>query len=54
MDRIGRIAGSHLMYADSVLFVHLVKLVNQADALVSQDKGTALQGPFPCDGVLLH
>ena len=37
MDRI-----SHLMYADSVLFIHLVKFINQADTLVSQDKGSAL------------
>lgn len=44
----------HLVNADSVLVIHLVKLIDQADPLVGQDQGATLQSPFPCDGVLLY
>jgi hypothetical protein len=34
--------------------VHLVELVDDADALVGQDKRSRLQGPLACDRTLLH
>ena len=42
------------MDRDAVLVVHLVELVDQADAPVRQHQGPALQRPLPGDGVLLH
>ncbi len=44
---------AYLMNADSVLIIHLVKLINEADTLVCQHQRPTLQGPFSCDGVLL-
>lgn len=47
------VASVYLMDTDSVLVVHLVKLINQADTLVCQDQSTTLQCPLTGDRVLL-
>ena len=37
-----------------VLLVHLVELVNEADASVGQDERAALERPLPRERVLVH
>ena len=47
-------AEPHLVNADSVLIVHLVKLINKAHSLVCKDQSSTLKSPFPGDGILLN
>ena len=43
-----------LMNADSVLVIHLVKLVNEAYSLVCKYQSSTLKGPLPGNGILLN
>ena len=45
--------GGYLMDGDTVLVVHLVQLINEADASVSQHQRPTLQRPFPGEWILL-
>jgi len=38
----------------TILFVHLIKFVDQTNTFVCQHKGTSFKGPFLSDGVFMH
>lgn len=45
---------AHLVNRRSVGLVHLVELIDGADAPVGKDKGATLQRHLPSDGILAH
>lgn len=44
----------HLMDGCAVSVGHLVKLINAADALISQNQGSSFQGHLSCQRVAHH
>lgn len=41
------------MDRSTILVVHLVELIDQAQTFVCQDEGTTLESPLTCDGIFV-